>query len=156
MKKTPKPQGGRTPGRRSTRQRSVVLDVIRSAHGPLTVPGILDHARSRFPAIGVATVYRTVGLLANAGLIQAVILPGGETGYERAGMEHHHHFHCTKCGRLFCLDFCPFTTTRKTRLPGGFVVQSHSITAHGLCPDCRNAWGGTPKTPPRSTEPSPE
>jgi Fur family transcriptional regulator, ferric uptake regulator len=139
MKKpSPMPQGGRKLGQRNTRQRGVVLEVIRDAHGPLTVPSILSKCRSRLPGIGVATIYRAVVLLADAGLVQRVLLPGGETAWERAGMDHHHHFHCTKCGRVFCLDFCPFSPGRRTRLPRGFVVKSHSITAHGLCPDCRN------------------
>jgi Fur family transcriptional regulator, ferric uptake regulator len=138
MKKKAMPRGGGKLGRRNTRQRAVVLEAIHDAHGPLTVSEILSKCRSLIPGIGVATIYRAVGLLADAGRVQRVLLPGGETAWERAGMEHHHHFHCTKCGRVFCLDFCPFSPGRRTRLPRGFVVQTHSITAHGLCPDCKH------------------
>jgi Fur family transcriptional regulator, ferric uptake regulator len=139
MMKNPKPPGRRMPGQRTTRQRGVVLDVIRDARGPLTVSAVLSRCRARIPAIGVATVYRAIGLLAEAGLIQPVLLPSGETAWERAGMNHHHHFHCTKCGRVFCLDFCPFSASRIAHLPPGFAVETHSITAHGVCPDCANA-----------------
>ena len=123
-------------GQRNTRQRDVILDVIRSARGPLAVSGILPRAARRIPGIGIATVYRTIKLLLEQGRISAVILPTGETRYEVHGLSHHHHFQCTACGQVFCLDFCPFTGSGRARLPGGFRVESHAITTYGKCPEC--------------------
>ena len=124
-------------GQRNTRQRDVILDVIRSARGPLAVSGILPRAAKRIPGIGIATVYRTIKLLLELDCISAVILPTGETRYEIHGLSHHHHFQCTGCGQVFCMDFCPFTKAAAGRLPAGFRVESHSVTTYGKCPECR-------------------
>jgi len=123
-------------GKRNTRQRDVILDVIRSARGPLAASGILPRAAGQLPGIGIATVYRTIKLLLEQKRISAVILATGETRYETHGLEHHHHFQCTRCGQVFCMDFCPFTKSASARLPPGFRVESHSITTFGKCPEC--------------------
>lgn len=102
----------------------------------MTVESILKAAQKKYPQIGIATVYRTVKLLLSQDRIQAVVLPKGETRYELAGTEHHHHFQCSSCGAVFCMDFCPFTGRGGLRLPRGFRARSHSITIHGLCPGC--------------------
>ena len=123
-------------GQRNTRQRDVILDVICSARGPLTAAGILPRAAKRIRGIGIATIYRTIKLLLEQERISAVILPTGETRYETHGLEHHHHFQCTRCGQVFCMDFCPFTKSGFARLPRGFRVESHSVTTYGKCPEC--------------------
>ena len=136
MSRKQKAEKKATPGKRNTRQRDVILDVIRSARGPLAVVGILPQAAKRIPGIGIATVYRTVKLLLEQGRISAVILPTGETRYEAHGLSHHHHFLCTACGQVFCMDFCPFAGANRARLPGGFRVESHTVTTYGTCPEC--------------------
>jgi Fur family transcriptional regulator, ferric uptake regulator len=123
-------------GQRNTRQRNVILEVIRSARGPLPVPGILPRAAEQIPGIGIATVYRTIKMLLEQGRVSAVILPTGETRYEVHGLSHHHHFQCTSCGQVFCMDFCPFAGPNRARLPGGFRVESHTVTTYGKCPEC--------------------
>ena len=116
-------------GQRNTRQRDVILDVIRSARGPLAVSGILPRAAKQIPGIGIATVYRTIKLLLEQGRISAVILPTGETRYEVHGLSHHHHFQCTACGQVFCMDFCPFARSTAgpppRRLPRGVPHRHH-------------------------------
>src|SRR5215217_2666946 len=59
-------------GQRHTRQRDVIVAVIRDATGPLTVNEILERAQERVPGLGVATVYRTLKLLHEAAKIQTV------------------------------------------------------------------------------------
>ena len=123
-------------GQRQTRQRDVIVEVIHDAAGPLTVPEILERAQAKIPGLGVATVYRTLKLLQEAGKIQTVILPSGETRFESAGLGHHHHFHCRVCDEVYDLESCPVTIPRDHCLDNGFVVESHELTLYGVCSGC--------------------
>ncbi|HEX2205578.1 MAG TPA: transcriptional repressor [Longimicrobium sp.] len=123
-------------GQRQTRQRDVIVEVIRGAAGPLTVPEILERAQAHVPGLGVATVYRTLKLLQEAGQVQPVILPSGESRFEPAGLGHHHHFHCRVCDGVYDLDACPVSLPR-AEVADGFVVESHELTLYGVCPDCK-------------------
>ncbi|CAM3650350.1 Fur family transcriptional regulator [Deinococcus frigens] len=122
-------------GTRSTRQRDVIAQVLGRAPGPLAVAEVLELAQSDLPGLGIATVYRTLKLLTGQGQIHPVTLDG-ETRYEAAGKGHHHHFSCTRCGRVFTLHTCPVALPRGTVYPGGFVVEAHEVTLYGQCPEC--------------------
>lgn len=123
-------------GQRQTKQRDAILNVIREAAGPLSVPEIHDRAAQALPKIGIATIYRTLKLLQEAQLINPVILPSGESRFESAGTGHHEHFQCRKCRQVFDIHFCPLNLPRGHKLPGGYVVEDHELTLYGLCPKC--------------------
>jgi Fur family ferric uptake transcriptional regulator len=122
-------------GQRHTRQRDVIVAVIREATGPLTVNEILHRAQERVPGLGVATVYRTLKLLQEGGKITTVILPSGETRYESTGLGHHHHFHCRVCDEVYDLEECPVQIPTR-ELANGFQVESHELTLYGICSTC--------------------
>jgi Fur family ferric uptake transcriptional regulator len=122
-------------GQRHTRQRDVIVAVIREATGPLTVNEILNRAQERVPGLGVATVYRTLKLLQEGGKITTVILPSGETRYESTGLGHHHHFHCRVCDEVYDLEDCPVQIPTR-ELSNGFQVESHELTLYGICSTC--------------------
>jgi Fur family transcriptional regulator, ferric uptake regulator len=121
---------------RNTRQREAILEVIQAAEGPLTVAGILERCRESVPRLGLATVYRTIGLLREAGSIIEVLLPGEEPHFEPAHRGHHHHFCCRACNRVFELETCPVGIPAGSVLPGGFRVEDHHLTLYGLCAAC--------------------
>jgi len=123
-------------GQRKTRAREVIPAVVGQARGPLTVPQILKRARRDLPRLGVATVYRTIKLLLEAGEIVSVLLPDGQARYEPARKSHHHHFQCLTCRRVFCIDSCPVKGLDRRKALAGFQVQDHDLTVFGSCPDC--------------------
>ncbi len=122
---------------RHTRQREEILRVLEQAKGPLAVQEVLERAQSQVPGLGIATVYRNLKLLQEADQIKPVMLPSGETRFERSSLGHHHHFQCSSCQVVIDLDFCPINLPSGTTLPGGYVIESHEITFIGLCPECR-------------------
>jgi Fur family transcriptional regulator, ferric uptake regulator len=124
------------PAQRQTRQREVILEVIRGAEGPLSVASILERCRERVPRLGLATVYRTIGLLREVGSIIEVLLPGEDAHFEPAHRGHHHHFCCRSCHRVFELETCPVGIPAGSVLPGGFRVEDHHLTLYGLCAAC--------------------
>jgi Fur family ferric uptake transcriptional regulator len=54
--------------------------------------------------------------------------------YEKAGKEHHHHFQCRSCDRLYEISGCAFSERVST--PPGFVTERHEVYLYGICPAC--------------------
>lgn len=120
---------------RATRQRAAIRAVIDRARGPLSPQEVLAASQAEVAGLGLATVYRNLKLLADAGEIQAVTLPGESPRYESAHQAHHHHFHCDGCQRVFDVHECPGNLAGLA--PAGFRVERHELTLYGYCRDCR-------------------
>jgi Fur family transcriptional regulator, ferric uptake regulator len=129
-------------GRRNTRQRETILETLTRAEGPLRIEDILERSRDELPSLGLATVYRTVALLKEEQRINEVQLPGEEPRFELPRLQHHHHFRCEHCGRVFELDFCPVHLPTGALLPNGFRVSSHHLTLYGTCNNCDHTPAG--------------
>lgn len=119
---------------RSTRQRQAIRDVLFELNRPLSPSEVLEAAQRLVPRLGIATVYRTLKGLVEEGEVVAVDLPGEPPRYETAGKKHHHHFHCTCCGKVFELEGCPGDMSYLA--PRGFRTISHEIVLYGRCSDC--------------------
>jgi len=122
---------------RQTRQRDAIRAALHAAARPLSPQELLSAARRVLPALGIATVYRTVKALLAEGALHAVELPGAPARYELAGKRHHHHFHCRACDGVFEVEACPAGIRRI--LPGGFRLERHEIILYGLCAGCGGA-----------------
>lgn len=123
-------------GQRKSPQRAAITKVILAADGPLTIDEIYQQAGQLRDGLGIATVYRNVKLLLEAGVIKSVVLPDGDTRYEGSGLGHHHHFRCRICHAVYDIDHCPVSLTQTQKLPGGFIVEGHDLTLYGVCPEC--------------------
>jgi Fur family transcriptional regulator, ferric uptake regulator len=121
-------------GSRQTRQRDALKETLSRAERPLSVEELLEGAARRVDGLGVATVYRAVAALLEAGWIHAVEIPGEPKRYERSDKGHHHHFCCEQCDRVFDVSGCP-DGVRKLA-PPKFRVRDHSVTLYGLCAAC--------------------
>ena len=120
---------------RTTRQRSSIRRALEAAGRPLLPTEILGAAQQEVPALGLATVYRNLKQLLEAGEIRTVELPGEAPRYEMAGHGHHHHFRCNDCDRVFDVHACPGDMQKL--VPRGFKVEGHDLTLYGRCGDCR-------------------
>lgn len=124
----------RADGSRRTRQRDALTQLLDTSERPLSVDELLEAASKRVDGLGIATVYRTVGALLDAGSIEAVEIPGEPTRYERADKGHHHHFQCERCDRVFDIAGCVENLRKLT--PPMFRVKEHAVTLYGLCATC--------------------
>jgi len=120
---------------RSTRQRTAIRAAIDSANRPLSPQEVLASAQAEVSGLGLATVYRNLKLLLEAGEILAVVLPGDSPRYESSQRAHHHHFQCNACERVFDVLACPGNLARLA--PAGFTVEDHELTLYGRCADCQ-------------------
>lgn len=119
---------------RKTEQREAIRRVLEQAKRPLNAQEVLDEAQSKVAGLGIATVYRNLKALTKEGWLKTVDLPGDASRYELADIAHHHHFHCTQCGRVFDLHGCTGNIDRL--LPDGFKPDRHEILVYGQCADC--------------------
>jgi Fur family ferric uptake transcriptional regulator len=119
---------------RSTRQRTAIQAVIEAAGRPLSPQEVLEAAQSDVPALSLATVYRNLKLLTDAGDVAVVSLPGESPRFEPARHTHHHHFQCTECKRVFDVHQCPGDLAQLA--PEGFTVEHHELTLYGRCDQC--------------------
>jgi Fur family transcriptional regulator, ferric uptake regulator len=121
---------------RDTRQRTAITNVVEASPRPLSALEVLAEAQAQVPGMGIATVYRNLKALTEAGRVVIVSIPGMNPRYEsvKAGHHHHHHFMCTACGKVFDLHGCPGALLDAA--PKGFTVERHELTLYGRCNDC--------------------
>ena len=121
---------------RNTKQRAVILQILKAKKVPISAVEILKLAQSKLPDLNKTTVYRTLDRLAKEHLVDAVHLESGIAHYELAHeRHHHHHFVCTACTKIYCLEGCP--NELKALLPQGFLMTDHEVTLRGICVKCR-------------------
>ncbi|TMK79560.1 MAG: transcriptional repressor [Actinobacteria bacterium] len=127
-------------GIRPTRQRVQVLEALASEPNDATAQGIFEALRSRGEPIGLATVYRALGLLSEQGVVDALMHHPGEVCYRLCGDGHHHHLICSECHQVVELGDCELEPWLE-RLSGahGFTVTGHAVEVTGVCADCAPA-----------------
>jgi Fur family transcriptional regulator, ferric uptake regulator len=117
-------------GYKATPQRLAVLAAIAAEQHQS-----LERIRARCPEVGMVTVYRTLDLFSELGLVRRLDLGGGPR-YELAE-DHHHHLICEDCGSVTEFEQCPLDLQRLPRVGGDFEVRAHSLEVYGTCSDCR-------------------
>jgi Fur family transcriptional regulator, ferric uptake regulator len=125
-------------GVRPTSQRVIVLTELMGERNDLTAQQLHQRLRSRGERLGLATVYRTLGLLAEEGVIDSLSHRPGELCYRWCGEGHHHHLVCSGCHQVVELDECELEPwLERISAAHGFVATGHRLEVSGLCGDCR-------------------
>lgn len=125
-------------GRRLTRQRRVVMDVLRENQGHLDAEALYNLAKKRDPNISLATVYRSLALLREAGFVQENRLGEDHNHFETVQTNPHYHFTCLKCGRVVEFE-APEVMEAANQLGQreGLQVVHVSLNLSGYCRDCQ-------------------
>ena len=125
-------------GYRLTPQRYMILSVIQEAGGHLSIDEIMERVQQRNPAVSLSTVYRTLELLRELGLVRENHLPGEQPHYEAAEGTAHHHLVCRNCRAIIHLD--------DTLLGNLHEMLQNQYHFHGLTLDlvaagyCETCW----------------
>lgn len=96
-----------------------------------------EEVSAELPGVGRATVYRTLKLLLEAGVVCKLALPNGAPRYSLARVEHHHHTLCVRCGTVG--EFRDATIERLLRGVGGDIadrIVGHRMEFYIICRDC--------------------
>ena len=121
---------------RQTTQRAVVLDVVKQSDEHLTAGEVFERVRQRDPKVAYGTVYRSLHLLVQHGLIQELTFADQASRYD-GRTERHDHVHCMACGLLLDVEV-PMALTAKhiAEERSGFTITSHHTVFAGTCPEC--------------------
>ena len=124
-------------GHRMTPQRQMVLDAVCEIGDHARPEQIYELVRQKSPAVHRATVYRTLKLLCELGLVTDTVAANGHLVYEIAGEQPHHHLICRHCGNdveFLDEDYRAFLEALQDNT--GFRIETTHITLSGLCPAC--------------------
>ena len=129
-----------SPPLRPTKQRLAVIEAMGSFGDFRSAQEIHELLDERGERVGLATVYRTLQRLAEAGEVDLLRTESGETIYRRCSDSHHHHLVCRECGATVEVEGPTVERwTRAIATDHGFGDVSHTLEIFGTCPDCRPA-----------------
>ncbi len=120
-------------GYRSTVPRRAIVRVIEEMHEGFTAEDIVK----RLPSVGRATVFRTLKLFLETGIICRLNLLDGAPRYMLSRVEHHHHTVCVRCGKVG--EFRAATVERLMRIIGDDLsgeIVGHRIEFYVVCDQC--------------------
>lgn len=134
----------RRKGLKTTLQREAIVDAFLEATGHVGLEDLLARAREKNPGVGLATVYRTVKLLEEAGIANSRQFGSGQTLYEIAvDGEHHDHIICKECGYIVEFENDEIEALQeKVAKRQGFAIIHHRHELFGLCEKARGIKGG--------------
>ena len=123
--------------KRSTIQRSLVLEAVRALKSHATADEIYDVLVKKHPNISRGTVYRNLNLLSEIGEIRKMEMPSGADRFDHECHEHYH-ARCIKCGRVFDVEMTFITDLEKNiKDTHGFAFTGHDIIFKGICLACK-------------------
>ena len=124
-------------GLKTTRQRNTIISTFFRLRGHISVEELLNEVKKANPKIGYATVYRTLHLLVESGLVQERRFGDGLARYEgHSEVEHHDHMICLECGKIR-----EFSNPRLLQIQeqlaeeNGFKIFRHRLELYGACED---------------------
>ena len=132
----------RQAGKRITPQRVLILETMREAGGHLDADEIYHLARQKAPRLSLSTVYRTLAMLKEAGLVDELHLGEEHYHYEIKG-DGHHHLICQGCGKVVEFE-CPFSQEFLRDLGSGydFEITGAHLDLLGYCAECQQKVSG--------------
>lgn len=127
-----------TPPLRPTRQRRAVIEAMASFDDFRSAQEIHELLDERGERVGLATVYRTLQRLAEAGEVDVLRTEAGEAAYRRCSDHHHHHLVCRACGATVEVEGPAVERwTRAIAEEHGYAEVDHTLEVFGTCPRCR-------------------
>ena len=136
-------------GYRLTMPREAILEVLSKTSRHLSAEDIFLAVHKVYPAIGLTTIYRTLEILVQMGLVAKFDFGDKRARYELVegtkGFRHHHHLVCTECGRI--IDYTDFIdeeiellgrTEKGLSKKFNFKITNHIFQFYGLCDKCQN------------------
>jgi Fur family ferric uptake transcriptional regulator len=121
-------------------RRSIIDSIIKNEGNHLTTEELYDLVKVECPEIGLATVYRTVQLLEDIGIVCKLDLNDGCNRYELIHEDEnhqHHHLICTICGKVIEVQGDLLEgMENEIQKTYNFEVRNHSLKFYGLCNEC--------------------
>ncbi len=125
-------------GLRFTRQRALIMEIIRRGQGHLDADEVYRQARKKEPRLSLSTVYRSLHKLKELGLVDELHFDENHHHYEVKPASEHHHLMCLSCGRVIEFDY-PLSRYVKSKVneAKGFDIIKAEVRMSGYCPKCQ-------------------
>lgn len=123
---------------RLTQPRKNLLQLVLKQSQPFSAPQLVELLSAKNKCDPV-TIYRTLPLMEELGIIEKCAFSEGMAHYEVAmnhSDHHHHHIVCKKCKNIDPLDFCIIEAQEQVLQKMGYTHLSHRLEFEGLCPRC--------------------
>jgi len=125
-------------GYRLTPQRLMIASAIENSHDHISAEEIYSQVVAKYPNVNISTIYRTMELLEQLGLVTETDLGGGRVRYHPADKGHHHHLICQECGAVIDLDEATLSPLRDALLRQyDFTADLRHLGIFGRCKKCR-------------------
>lgn len=131
---------------RTTRQRTAVTEALADVDDFVSAQELHRRLHGVGAKVSLATVYRLVQSMAEAGQVDVLRNADGEAVYRKCRAEHHHHhLVCRNCGRTVEVE-APAVESWAARVAAehGYVAPTHTVEIYGLCPACAQLAGEGP------------
>lgn len=126
----------------TSQRRTIVNTIYENVANHLSAEEVYGLVKEKDPDIGLATVYRTLDLLADLEILQKMNFGDGKSRYEftEQDIHHHHHLICLRCGAVieFTDDLLETLETVISKR-SDFEVVDHQLKVYGFCSDCRSS-----------------
>ena len=124
--------------RRNTKQKQLILNILKEAARPVSANEIYSKVVKELPKIAKSTIYRNIDALFNQNLIDKYHLNDNEVFYliKEDRNEHRHFVICDGCQKIFDLPSCPIHEIETEMEKEGFIVKDHQIQINGICKEC--------------------
>ncbi len=127
----------RSSGQRLTPQRLLILELLFAHGGHTTADEIFAAAVERYPYLNISTVYRTLELLRDVGIVSETDLGDGKRHFALLSDDRHHHLICLHCGYVEEVEDQPFDVLRIGLLQAhGFEARIDHLAIFGACQAC--------------------
>ena len=124
-------------GYRLTPQRLMIVSAIEASEGHISAEEVYAQVAAKYPHVNISTVYRTLELLTELGLVTETDLGEGRVRYHPADKGHHHHLVCRECGWIIDLDESVVATLKSTLLREySFDADLKHLAIFGRCAKC--------------------
>lgn len=125
------------PATRHTWQRAAVRELLENCAEFRTAQQIHDMLKESGAKIGLATVYRALQAMTEAGEVDVLRTQDGEATYRKCSSGHHHHLVCRSCGYSIEIAAKPVEAwAAQVAKANGFTEVGHEVEMYGLCSDC--------------------
>ena len=125
-------------GYRLTSSRQKIVRALLGCGGHVTADGLLEEVHEIDTTVGRMTVYRTLELLSELGLIRPVYQGTGAAHYILLDGGHHHHLICSGCDAVIEFEECGLQEVGKLLAERfDFAIEGHLVEFYGRCQNCQ-------------------
>lgn len=122
---------------RMTNQREIILRELKKSRQHLSADELYDRVKKIMPRISLATVYRNLEILSEAGLIGKLEISGRQKRFD-FDVSDHDHIYCVVCHKVDNLNIARNNVdAERMGTAAGYSITGYRVEVIGVCPDCQ-------------------